>query len=1309
MPSLFANSVQDEFEQTLGATQDLSRFKNIPNLARSIEARVARGVDFSTGKVIADLFSNEFDEFDDSEKIPILDLQQRFPDIYWTEPLTERQARRKAKSHTFRNSVQEIINQREQGVTSTIVGFGAEIITASLLSPETYVAPFAGRLATSTLSRSILQSNTLKAVGNAVRGPYAVATRSSAERSAVWVKRAEALQKKKFLAGFTEDLAITGIISEPLFQTREELIGNPQGAEDYFINVLATAAFSGAANSVLGRFVDRATISEHITDRSRQLSDMVTAQKTDVVDPVFRRMAKTESLLSEGFDEANFPPDFQGRVRIFYKEDSDLVSVFDETTGDIVINAAKIKNKSKLKSALENPQTVSSLKDGKFNFKTSKLRFANRLNKITTVEKLDLPSTQLDSNGISLIDGVKSKSKAKAEAEPIVDEKAPATNYDPANVHEVYNQQLEEMKETVVGFDGKSPEESSRILINQDLPEGIDVAEQNLLDLPEKSKIIDSEEVQGNASLDLLEQNRKEAIDDLKTLDNLLESIGDNSEEAVKYFNPNNKDLSPADLAYRRMLVASGVTADDFIGSSRLELPAKLKKELNANIFIKTRRKLVEKRAVDEWGGYSKTGKHVEVHEQLDGSLVTGGKYFDGQGDHVFGLMERYRNTYAHLFRGVLARHGVEKFFDNYNNEAKDFWVQVSRALDSADNSTNLSIEAREVGNTLKLILESQRTHLNKYGAGVRRLEGFLFTTIHNREMVVNNRSAWNTFFLKDGNIDWDKTIGPNSTTKQKEDFVNSFYKDIDEGFLNDVEVDTELHGGRKGEAFAKARKIHFKAGKQVEYNDLFGKATTAQTIMDQIELRAKAMAITERLGPDYKQTWKSISENLETDSLKDALKIKQLKAHYDEITGESNVVENQDIATFSNRVTNLISAIVNQGMGITIGISDLATQFVGLYSSGLGPSMGRSVRYVKDSYAPALRSLLRGDDNAATAALKETIIPYASNIEAIRKMLGDTSVVRQNNIAERLNLNVIKYSGAAFFTKLSQLTSTIGTQRAMADILKSGKLTDDFVNTLARFNISAKQFLKLANDPDVLIGNQLSVFHIKDKNLKRKLQNFLGEQMRLGSLMADPKQASHVKMGLRPGSLLGTAVRQVGLFMPAALAMHQKVLMRLAIMSNGDARFMELVKRGRRVEMAVVSGMLLGSATAIVTIKDILNNREPFWAGDKPLDSAHMLRVLKVSGVAPLFTEIKDIATGGMAGQMFRDGLDFAETVNDGSFVDVLANAKEFSPIPWTNFGPAVPTFDVLAGSISEEYLRDTLRRQLMFKKYTGQGRLFD
>ena len=57
--------------------------------------------------------------------------------------------------------------------------------------------------------------------------------------------------------------------------------------------------------------------------------------------------------------------------------------------------------------------------------------------------------------------------------------------------------------------------------------------------------------------------------------------------------------------------------------------------------------------------------------------------------------------------KGSLARNGVEKYFDNYDDEAKAFWIEVERALHSSTRAEGISIEAQEVARTLEKLFSN--------------------------------------------------------------------------------------------------------------------------------------------------------------------------------------------------------------------------------------------------------------------------------------------------------------------------------------------------------------------------------------------------------------------------------------------------------------------------------------------------------------------------------------------------------------------------------------------------------------------------
>jgi hypothetical protein len=162
---------------------------------------------------------------------------------------------------------------------------------------------------------------------------------------------------------------------------------------------------------------------------------------------------------------------------------------------------------------------------------------------------------------------------------------------------------------------------------------------------------------------------------------------------------------------------------------------------------------------------------------------------------------------------------------------------------------------------------------------------------------------------------------------------------------------------------------------------------------------------------------------------------------------------------------------------------------------------------------------------------------------------------------------------------------------------------------------------------------------------------------------------------------------------------------MRLAVMGGGDARFTSLIERSRIAEVATVLGMMLGSATMVVTLKDVLRNKEPFWTGDQPFNDEHMWRVLKVSGIVPLITEFGDTARGGMLGQMSADAYKILDSAGEGDVWQTANLARRSSPLVFTNLGPAPVMLETLIGMVSEEYLRDTQRRLDTVERMSGQS----
>jgi len=1299
-----------------------STFKPSPDISASIGARVRAGLDLSTGKVIYDLLARPGENGE--PKMDVLKLFREYPGIRWEEPMTKAQAEWRRDILAKRAFIEKTIQDREQGALATTVGVAAGFAATMAGSPEFYVAPMLGGLTTAAAARvastALSSKNGFKVAGAVKRA--AAATKASRIGPGLEVtsgggvtrtitptlnvvspapafkhnnvtmglaRLADVQNKHRFAMGFAEDAILTAAFTENLYQTREELLQQPYSAMDYWSNVMLAGVFSGLLNAGAGRMIDNAMMAEEVSFRAEQLIALATADGTPISSPQARKIAKAEWKMSRTTASwTGNHPDYEGTFTLGHRPKSKVTSFYDEDKGSIIINTAKVQPKN-LEKALDKAyaefKASASSKEP-----LSKTPSDKTPSDKTPSDKTPPAKTPPDSEDFQVELGPKGI-KVPEEASDLSVEVTgdPGTK---VNLVEVETSRLEdEMRLPGGGSDkGTAPETTSDNVLGaynkalEDTPEGGDPFGEGGV---EGTEIYRKLQKANDSSRNLLNLNQAHA---LKIAKDVRESA-----KLTAFPTASDEDMFSSNLlkslGYTPLSLRT-VNPDVLTEALRVEV-----KRLMKNQSLVNYRQI---QASARWRDFSIAGR-AEIQGNLDGSLVAGGTYFKGQGDNTYRRMETYRSRYANLIHQTAVREGVEDFINKYDDAAALFWKDVDKALSG---STDISTQAKAMADVYRTVVEHQRVMLNRQGAGIRHLDGFFISTVHNRANIVADATAWKTFMLDSDNIDWHRMGFLEEQDKVR--FIEDLYVEIDGGFHHDTELNDLVQGGRKGSAFAHKREIHFIPGKQSGYNDLFGRQNTSKELFDQIELRAKAIAITETMGPNTKATYKAMEAGIAKMNSKDAM---QVQWHWDEMTGETNTVVSQPIAKIGQGFRNLVNAMVLHGTGITIAATDPLTQIVNLRTSGLSSSLGRAARHVYDSYGEAINSIIKGKDTLATERIKMSILTHDTNLQATRNLLGDSSIGSSGDIPERLSLTTIKLSGAGIFTKISQMSTIIGMQRRMAELVNASEFSIDFKNQLGRFNVSEVEFRSLKK---YKLDDQISVYDIEDKILRQKMQNFLDEGMRLGSLQADPRQSSITKFGTKSGTLLGEGVRSWMQYMPAALAQHQKVLMRLAVMGGGDARFISLLHRSRFAEVLTVLSGMLGSAVMVMTLKDALRNKEPFWTGDKPFNEEHMWRILKISGILPLITEVEDSLIsrkgefgGGMPGQMGASMYNALDTAVEGDVWKTVRVLKQNSPFAQTNIGPAPVIIDALLGFMSEEYLRDTQRRIDQVELLSGQS----
>ena len=1295
--------------------QYLGQYQYTPDLQAAVAARIKQGIENSTGKVIYDLIARP--SAGDDPKINIRELYNDYPTANWEEPMTRNQAEYRMERQQVRQQTQDIIDKREQGAIATGLGLTASFGTSMLLSPESYFAPVVGGLTSSAAARvasatmstrkgfkmgSILKSakRAAKRVKNsqvltspkpgsstvtqAVGDGLDVVSPFKHSKMAIGLAKIEQLQNKhRFMAGFAEDTMLTAAFTEPLFMDREEMLGNPQGTADYMTNVLLAGTLSGLLNTGAGRLIDRVQMGQELEYRAQELTQLLTGQEEPITSPVARKIARAEWKMSRqvGSWKAN-NLEFDGEIRIGHNADSKFSFGYISKQNAIVINTAKLDKGVDVKRAMDQ----------------SMLDFHRRGPDAPDPEAPDF-KVKIGPSGVEAVDGA-----------DLPDLTQVMLTDAPTSPHMAYN--LAKPKENLVQHVTKQMDDEMGAQRNM-APHEVAEAEVGEFD---KSLEVESNSdgtvtpVEGAANSETandltaqMKEKRRLANGNAAHALNMAAAVRDTYDSFGQGIKQKGKvefsDATPADRFAAQLLDDAGYKPQDLATANPDVVKADIDAQVNIWMQNEALRVLRQLESNKRWKGFSESGR-ADIHGNLDGSLVAGGDFFTKQGDNTYRRMEVYRSRYSNLLHTNLINSGVQRHLSKYGPEAEIFWGDVDKAMRGVE--ANVSPEAKSFASTLSEVAEHQRTMLNRQGAGIRKLKGFFMTTVHNTANIKARPNEWRAFMLNSDNVDWGRMgyAGDSTDLVARNDFLDAAFENIESGGDLSNKFDATKAGGKKGEKFAHQREIHFQPGKQTSYNDVYGNQNTAREIMDQVELRGKAMAITETMGPDTKKTWAAMQPALEKMSKRDQRRIKR---HWDEITGETNTVVNQPIASIGQGFRNLVNAMVLHGTGITVALTDPVSQIVNLRTSGMATSLGRAARMVFDSYGESIQAIIKNNDTAATRRIKASILPHDTNLQGARIVLGDSSISREGGLLERLSLSTIKWSGAGVFTKISQMSTVIGMQRQMANLV-GADFNDDLRRQLSRFDVSEADFRSLGK---YKLDDQISVFDIEDQALRVKMQNMLDEGMRMGSLQADPRQASQVKFGKKSGTILGEAARSWTQYLPTALAQHQKLLMRMAVMGGGDARFVDLMDRSRIAEVATVLGMMLGSATMVVTLKDAMKNKEPFWLGEKPFNDEMMMRILQVSGVLPLVTEFEGLARGGMAGQMAADAYKIVEKAGQGDVWQTAHLAKQSSPFVGMNIGPVPSMLETMIGLVSEEYLLDQNNRQAAIEARSGQGKL--
>lgn len=293
----------------------------------------------------------------------------------------------------------------------------------------------------------------------------------------------------------------------------------------------------------------------------------------------------------------------------------------------------------------------------------------------------------------------------------------------------------------------------------------------------------------------------------------------------------------------------------------------------------------------------------------------------------------------------------------------RDFDSAVTREMwelreDGNPGSTGNS-DAAYLAKQLAAHMELSRTELNRLGAAIGKLDGYAGPQVHDDiAMLTAGRDKWVQQITE--LLDLDRTFEDASSPQEVADILRGIWDTIVSGTRLSDDSPT-LKGQRVGPAgIAKSlgahRVLHFKnAEAALAYRDLYGRGSTIQGVLGQLNHHAQMAGVMDKFGPNPKVMMLSLAARLQQD----------LRAKL------ANTADEKEIASLTKQIDSLNANGEDMGrLAATIDdMTGVSTRPVSTSMAAIGSNI-RSVQMMAKLGGAVITSMPSDTMSAAAAAM---------------------------------------------------------------------------------------------------------------------------------------------------------------------------------------------------------------------------------------------------------------------------------------------------------------------------------------------------
>lgn len=595
------------------------------------------------------------------------------------------------------------------------------------------------------------------------------------------------------------------------------------------------------------------------------------------------------------------------------------------------------------------------------------------------------------------------------------------------------------------------------------------------------------------------------------------------------------------------------------------------------------------------------------------------------------------RDKYVGQLIEGLERAGVMKEFKDGSLDLQVFQEMWELNREGGRPGISGSPKAQAIASTINGINLEMIARENRAGAYIRPLEGYVMRQTHDADAIrraggmgysegSKNASfkVWAEFILP--LLDHNKTF---EGATDKMDFLRAAHEGIITGVHDrthraDVDVNSEFRGtGALARKVSAERVLHFRdAESAYKYNQTFGMKDLKESIVRQLQLRSKSIALMENFGPNPQMTFERLSLDLKKEAAKssdDARNLASLEdwrveASFRELTGANDVPTNPSL----QRISASLRAITNMSKlgGATItAIADkafLQTEFTFQGISNMEALTKNITALAEGRPDGERRSML----NLMGAAVDGFIGNVVSRFSVHDNKAGLLFKMQQ----KFFNLNGMNWwndihKGVAAETMSAHLAqhANLPTDQLPAELRNVLKMYGiegdmwDFIRTHGVKEVEGREYLTadaLYSVENTAIDKLLKARDTKitDNNRARmrdeidtRLRTYFADRVDIAVPTPGNEEKVYAHWNTQAGTPLGEAVRLIMLFKSMPITVFKKVVQR-EIYGHGSATLSEWLSKDRmgNFRMAQIIALTALGGYMSGAIKDALKGRTP-------------------------------------------------------------------------------------------------------------------